>query len=109
MVFVGIDTHKSSLAVCIVDELGRQLAVESFANDPRGHRRLHAWVSRAGAGERRFGIESSGWLGHGLVAVPARAGRGRPRCARAHDPAGAGADRAGTARATRGTRTRSPG
>ena len=50
MVFIGIDTHKSSLAVCIVDELGRQLAVESFANDPRGHRRLHAWVSRAGAG-----------------------------------------------------------
>lgn len=36
MVFVGIDTHKSSLAVCIVDELGRQLAVDEFANEPRG-------------------------------------------------------------------------
>ena len=66
MVFVGIDTHKSSLAVCIVDELGRQLAVEAFANDPRGHRRLHAWVTAQARGERRFGIESSSWLGHGL-------------------------------------------
>jgi transposase len=67
MVFVGIDTHKSSLAVCIVDELGRQLAVEEFANEPRGHRRLLAWVSRQAPGERRFGIESSGWLGHGIA------------------------------------------
>jgi transposase len=66
MLFVGIDTHKSSLAVCVVDELGRQLAVESFANDPRGHRRLHAWVSERALGDRRFGIESSSWLGHGL-------------------------------------------
>lgn len=68
MVFVGVDTHKSSLAVCVVDELGRQLATEQFANDRHGHRRLHAWVQRHAAGERRFGIESSGWLGHGLSA-----------------------------------------
>jgi transposase len=66
MVFIGIDTHKSSLAVCIVDELGRQLAVEGFANDPGGHRRLHVWVSEQAPGPRRFGIESSSWLGHGL-------------------------------------------
>ena len=66
MVFIGIDTHKSSLAVCIVDELGRQLAVESFANEPHDHRRLHAWVSEQAPGPRRFGIESSAWLGHGL-------------------------------------------
>jgi hypothetical protein len=39
MLFIGIDTHKSSLAVCVVDELGRQLAVESFRND--------AWASAA--------------------------------------------------------------
>jgi transposase len=67
MVFIGIDTHKSSLAVCVVDELGRQLAVESFANDPPGHRRLHGWVSEQAPGPRRFGIESSSWLGHGLA------------------------------------------
>src|SRR5262245_6713255 len=67
MLFVGIDTHKSSLAVCIVDELGRQLATESFANVPGDHRRLHAWVAEQAPGERRFGVESSGWLGHGLA------------------------------------------
>src|SRR5262245_21064941 len=66
MLFIGIDTHKSSLAVCVVDELGRQLGVETFANDPRGHCRLHAWVSREAPGVRRFGIESSSWLGRGL-------------------------------------------
>src|SRR6476661_4344822 len=67
MMFVGIDTHKSSLAVCLVDELGRQLAVNDFPNEPRGHRRLLAWVTRQAPGPRRFGIESSGWLGHGLA------------------------------------------
>jgi transposase len=67
MLFVGIDTHKSSLAVCVVDELGRQLAIESFRNDPRGHHRLYAWVAEEAPGERRFGVESSGWLGHGLA------------------------------------------
>ncbi len=66
MLFVGVDTHKSSLAVCLVDELGRQLAVEEFRNDRAGHRRLHAWVKRQAPGERRFGVEGSGWLGHGL-------------------------------------------
>jgi transposase len=67
MLFIGIDTHKSSLAVCVVDELGRQLAVESFRNDARGHRRLHAWVAGEAPRPRRFGIESSSWLGHGLA------------------------------------------
>ena len=67
MVFLGVDTHKSSLAVCVVDELGRQLAVEEFRNERAGHRRLHGWVKRRAPGERRFGIESSGWLGHGLA------------------------------------------
>ncbi|HEY2935285.1 MAG TPA: IS110 family transposase [Gaiellaceae bacterium] len=67
MLFVGVDTHKSSLAVCVVDELGRQLAVESFRNERAGHRRLYAWVKRRAPGERRVGIESSGWLGHGLA------------------------------------------
>jgi transposase len=67
MFFVGIDTHKSSLAVCVVDELGRQVAIQSFANDPRGHRHLHEWVVEQAPGARRFGVESSGWLGHGLA------------------------------------------
>lgn len=31
-VVIGIDSHKQSLAACAVDELGRALHVEEFAN-----------------------------------------------------------------------------
>ena len=67
MVFVGIDTHKSTLAVCAVDELGRELAARQFANEPRSHRALHAWVLKEAPEERRFGVESTGWVGRGIA------------------------------------------
>jgi Transposase len=59
MVTVGIDAHKSSLAVCLVDELGRELAAREFGNHPRAHAALHAWVVERAPGERRFGVEST--------------------------------------------------
>ena len=31
----GIDSHKRTLAVAVVDDAGRQIAVEAFANDPK--------------------------------------------------------------------------
>ena len=67
MVTIGIDAHKRSLAVCLVDELGRELAAGEFANEPRAHRALHGWVLRHAPGERRFGIESTGWIGRGIA------------------------------------------
>ena len=76
MVTIGIDAHKQSLAVCLVDELGRELAAREFANEPRAHRALHAWVMKAAPGERRFGIESTGWVGRGIARGD---GRGRAR------------------------------
>jgi transposase len=66
VVTIGIDTHKATLASCAVDELGRELAARTFANDPPGHRRLLAWASRLGP-ERRFGIEGSGSFGAALA------------------------------------------
>ena len=66
MVTIGIDTHKATLASCAVDQLGRELAARTFANDPPGHRRLLAWASRLGP-ERRFGIEGSGSFGAALA------------------------------------------
>jgi transposase len=81
MVFVGVDTHKSSLAVCLVDELGRQLGVAEFRNDGAGHRLLYGWVRRQAPTERRFGIESSGWLGHGLARTCSSAARTCATCA----------------------------
>jgi transposase len=67
MVTIGIDAHKSSLAVCLVDELGRELAAREFGNHPRAHRALHAWAARLAPGERRFGVESTGWVGRGIA------------------------------------------
>jgi transposase len=61
-VIVGIDSHKSSLAACAVDRLGRQLAGAQFANDPAGHRALLAWARQLAPQERRFGLESSGYF-----------------------------------------------
>ena len=67
VVTIGIDAHKRSLAVCLVDELGRELAAREFANEPRAHRALHAWVVRQAPEERRFGVESTGWVGRGIA------------------------------------------
>jgi transposase len=67
LVTIGIDAHKRSLAVCLVDELGRELAARVFANEPRAHRALHAWVVKEAPGERRFGVESTGWVGRGIA------------------------------------------
>ncbi|HZT90623.1 MAG TPA: transposase [Gaiellaceae bacterium] len=67
MVTIGIDAHKHTLAVSLVDELGRELAAREFANEPRAHRALHAWVVKQAPGERRFGVESTGWVGRGIA------------------------------------------
>ena len=34
---IGVDSHKRSLALCVVDELGRALAARTVANSPKGH------------------------------------------------------------------------
>ena len=62
----GIDSHKRTLAVAVVDDAGRQIAVEAFANDPKGHLRLGKWL--ADHGVTRVGIEGSGHLGRAAAA-----------------------------------------
>ncbi len=63
----GIDSHKRTLAVAaVVDDAGRQVQVDTFANDPRGHQRLGKWL--ADAGVTRVGIEGSGHLGRAAAA-----------------------------------------
>ena len=37
MIAAGIDTHKDTHTVCIVDELGRRLASGEFRADPDGY------------------------------------------------------------------------
>jgi transposase len=48
--FCGVDSHKDTLAACLVDQTGRPHAQASFANTPAGHRQLATWLVRAGAG-----------------------------------------------------------
>lgn len=73
MVSIGIDTHKASLAVSVVDELGRQLATRTVGNDPRGHAALLTWIQRQAA-PRRVGIEGAGSFGAALAEVLVAAG-----------------------------------
>ena len=60
MFVIGVDSHKRSLAVCVVDELGRAIAARTVANSPKGHAAAHAWICEVAEGERCFGVEGSG-------------------------------------------------
>lgn len=62
MLAVGIDTHKDSLAACVVDDLGNAVAERTFRNDHAAHEALLEWV-RTEAGEATIGIEGSSRYG----------------------------------------------
>src|SRR5436309_2475394 len=61
-------TSARSLSVWSTSSAGR-LAAREFGNEPRAHRALHAWVVRAAPGERRFGVESTGWIARGIACL----------------------------------------
>jgi transposase len=65
-VAVGIDSHKSSLAGAVLDNLGRAVGVREFTNDPQGHERLKRWIGEQGA-DRVIGVEGSGNYGAALT------------------------------------------
>jgi transposase len=66
MTAIGIDTHKSSLAACAIDELGSVLAEATFSNNPAGHRELGAWASLT-VPAARIGVEGSSVYGAALA------------------------------------------
>jgi transposase len=66
VIAIGVDTHKDTLAACVVDGTGRALAERTFSNDRGAHGALLEWV-RAIGGRRRFGIEGAGGFGAGLA------------------------------------------
>jgi transposase len=65
MTAIGIDTHKSSLAACAIDELGASHDEKTFPNDPAGHRQLGAWAA-AIVPAARIGVEGSSVYGAAL-------------------------------------------
>ncbi|MGH2825903.1 MAG: IS110 family transposase [Actinomycetota bacterium] len=65
-VTVGIDSHKSSLAVAVLDDLGHLLGVREFANNPKDHGKLRRWIKAHGA-VHVIGVEGSGNYGARLT------------------------------------------
>jgi transposase len=65
-VAVGIDSHKSSLAVAVLDDLGRPVGVREFGNNPKEHENLRRWIEAHGA-PRVIGVEGSGNYGARLT------------------------------------------
>ena len=63
---IGVDSHKSTLAVAVLDELGRVIGSNEFANDDSGHSTLLEWIKRHDV-DRVIGIEGTGNFGAALV------------------------------------------
>jgi hypothetical protein len=72
-VLAGIDTHKDSLAVAVIDQGGRPLVVTELPNTETGFNRLEELL--AGHRVGRVGIEGSGNYGRGAALRLVLAGR----------------------------------
>jgi transposase len=59
---IGIDTHKATLAACVVDALGAPRAERTFDNDPAGHGELLDWA-QASDPAAVIGVEGSASFG----------------------------------------------
>jgi transposase len=64
--FCGVDSHKDTLAACLVDQTGRRLAAASVPNTLAGHHQLAAWLDRHGP-VGRVGVKGGANLGAGLA------------------------------------------
>lgn len=62
---VGIDTHKATLAACLIDDVGLVVAEATFPNAPAGFAALLAWLR--GLGAQRIGLEGSAGFGAGAA------------------------------------------
>ena len=80
--FIGIDTHKDTLAVSCVDSAGREVAQRTFANTPAGHAKLLTWTHSRIPDLCRVGVEGSANFGAGVAHFL----RPRDRCPRSPPP-----------------------
>ena len=62
----GVDTHMDSHTAAVVDHLGGQLGIETFATDELGYRALLEWMASFGP-LGRVGVEGTGSYGAGLT------------------------------------------
>src|SRR5689334_2342507 len=102
---IGVDTHTDTHTACLVDRLGRQLAVVAVPADPAGYRGLPAWALRNAPGPQlAWSIEGTRSQGLGLTRYLHGQGQlvseaGRPE--RASKRSGGKSDPADAARAAR--------
>jgi transposase len=71
-VSVGVDSHKSTFSVGVVDEMGRELGVRVFSNKPTGFAAARRWITSFG--RCRIGIEGAGRYGRPLAQFLRHAG-----------------------------------
>jgi transposase len=64
--FGGMDTHKDTLAVALIDPSGRRRDAITVANTRAGHGQLVAWLTEHGPVER-LGIEGAGGYGRAVA------------------------------------------
>ncbi len=63
-VLIGVDPHKASVALAVVDEaVGELVECAIFPQNRAGLRALERWAKRFG--ERRWAVENAGGLGVG--------------------------------------------
>jgi hypothetical protein len=63
-VLIGVDPHKASIALAVVDEVGELIECASFPHNRAGLRALERWAKRFP--ERRWAVENAGGLGKHL-------------------------------------------
>jgi transposase len=72
-VLIGVDPHKGSVAVAVVDEaIGELLERATFPQNRAGLRALERWAKQYP--ERRWAVENAGGLGRHLARRLAAAG-----------------------------------
>jgi transposase len=71
---VGIDVHKRSHAVALIDERGTELGCLQVANSPDGVERLRRWLADQDAAEAVVGVENAAGYGRLVCAALAAAG-----------------------------------
>jgi Transposase len=71
-VMIGVDPHKASVAVAVVDEVGGFVERASFPQNRPGLHSLECWAKRYP--ERRWAVENAGGLGRHLAGRLAAAG-----------------------------------
>ena len=64
--FGGMDTHKDTLAVALIDPSGKRRDAITVANTVAGHDQLVAWLAEHGPVER-LGIEGAGSYGRAVA------------------------------------------